>query len=447
MQSKLREYFAGKKVLILGFGREGRSSYELLRQLLPQQKVTIADRDTELLQKFPALATDTQVELKLGEDYLNGLAEYDLILKAPGVSLKDIDAEPLTEKLTSQLELLLELFSGMTIGVTGTKGKSTTSSLIERVLQEQGKSSLLLGNIGTPVFEHLSEMTPETILVLEMSSHQLEFLRRSPKIAVLTNVFPEHLDHYRTFSDYVQAKCNIFRWQDEDGVLLYGADEEMVRREVRECKGAGREIGVGLERGDVRRVGDFVEFEGLRVYDCRDKRELVGDYNLLNIMFALGVAEILGFNMEKVAESVNKFRGLRHRVEFVGEFDGVKYYDNAIGTVPQATMMAMRALGDVDTVIVGGMDRGLDYSELCEFLRKDAVRNVICMPDTGYGIAMGVGFKKAVITETMEEAVKVASERTARGKSCLLSPAAASYGRFKNFEEKGDLFQKLVKGA
>lgn len=439
MLEKLRKFFTGKKVVILGFGREGRSSYELVRKLCPGQRVVIADqRGVEV--------GDANTEVVSGEGYLEGLEQYDVIMKSPGISLKDVDVSKFEEKITSQLELLLEFFSGRTIGVTGTKGKSTTSSLIYEVLRGQRVKSLLLGNIGVPVFEHVDEIDESMTLVLEMSSHQLEFMRRSPQVALLLNTYPEHLDYYQSFEAYAQAKCNIFRWQDEGGVLLYGADEEVVRREVAECGGAGERVGVGLERGDIRRVGDFVEFEGEKVYDCRSKRELIGEYNLLNVMFALGTAKVLGLDMEKAVESVNKFRGLRHRVEFVGEFNGVKYYDNAIGTVPQATMAAMKALGDVDTVIVGGVDRGLDYSELCEFLRKDGVRNVVCMPETGVVVAAGVGSEKAVVVETMEEAVKVASERTVSGKSCLLSPAAASYGRFKNFEEKGDLYQELVRG-
>ncbi len=439
MLEKLRGFFAGKKVLILGFGREGRSSYELIRKLLPDLRLTIADRQE-------VEVDDARVELVCGEGYLDGLDSYDVIMKSPGISLKDVDVSEFEEKITSQLELLLEFFSGRTIGVTGTKGKSTTSSLVYEVLRGQDVRSLLLGNIGTPVFEHVDEIESDMTLVLEMSSHQLEFMRRSPNVALLLNVYPEHLDHYRSFEAYAQAKCNICQWQNEDDVLLYGADEELVRRKVRECSGAGRDIGVGFKRGAVRKVGDFVEFESERVYDCRDERKLVGDYNLLNIMFALGVAKVLGLDMRKATKSVNEFRTLKHRLEFVGEFGGVKYYDNAIGTVPQATMTAMKALGDVDTVIVGGMDRDVSMAELVEFLKNDKVRNVVCMPETGYVVAMVVGAEKAVMVETMEEAVRVARERTARGKSCLLSPAAASYGRFKNFEEKGDLYQKLVRG-
>lgn len=434
MRDELKKFFAGKKIVILGFGREGKSSYELIRKLCPAQKITIAD------QKMVAV-DDENVELVCGEGYLENLAQYDVIMKSPGVSLKTIETQELTGKITSQLELLLQFFRGRTIGVTGTKGKSTTSSLVFKILQDQKVPSMLLGNIGVPVFEHIEEIAEEMTLVLEMSSHQLEFMRHSPNVALLLNVFPEHLDHYRSFADYAQAKCNIFRYQSQNDILLYGAEgilEEWVQT------AAGRKFEVGLTQGDVKLADGKVWFGTEEIYDATARRELAGDYNLLNMMFALGVAKILDLDLKQAAQSVNEFRTLAHRLEFVAERAGVKYYDNAIGTVPAATMAAMQALGDVDTVIVGGMDRGLDYGEFGEFLRNDKVRNVICMPETGEEIMRLVG-EKAVWTETMLDAVKLAAERTARGKSCLLSPAAASYGRFKNFEEKGDLFQKLVR--
>lgn len=444
MQNKLREYFVGKKILILGFGREGRSSYELLRQLLPRQKIVVADRDAELAQKFPVLATDENVELSLGERYLEGLAEYDLILKAPGVSLKDLDTERFAGKITSQLEILLELFPGVTIGVTGTKGKSTTSSLIYQILQDQDRPSLLLGNIGTPAFEHLAEITPEMILVLEMSSHQLEFLRRSPKIAVLTNVFPEHLDHYRAFADYVQAKMQIWRHQTAEDYLVYNFDSEILRQEL--VKALAHKIGVSLEEStEIWRQGDRLYVGDQVVFDCQAPRKLMGDYNIYNIMLALGVVKVLRLDFARAAQTICSFETLRHRLEFVVEVAGVKYYDNSIGTVPEATIAAMQALGDVDTVIVGGMDRGIDYADFCRFLDEDAAKNVICMSDTGRSIAAQMKPGKARLVKNLAEAVEIAKQCTEKGKSCLLSPAAASYGEFKNFEEKGDLYQKLVK--
>ena len=181
------------------------------------------------------------------------------------------------------------------------------------------------------------------------------------------------------------------------------------------------------------------------VYDTdKEKRILPGDYNINNIMFVLTISQILKLDLERTKKSINEFKPLRHRLEFVGNFDEVYYYDNSIGTIPMATIEAVKALENVDTLIIGGMDRGIDYKEFIEFLENSDITNIICMPKTGHDIAKKLK-RKSYIVNTMEEAVRIAKEVTKKNKSCLLSPAAASYGFFKNFEEKGDLFQKLVK--
>ena len=439
MIDRIQEFFRGKKILILGFGREGKSTYGFLRQILPEQTLYIADRRENLVDD-DELKRDTKVVCQGGENYLDDLVQYEIIMKSPGISFKNVDIDRLKGRIWSQLEVLLKFFEGKTVGVTGTKGKSTTSSLIFQILQDQNIPSMLLGNIGVPVFDMIDEMKSEMILVLEMSSHQLEFMDVSPHIAVLLNVFPEHLDHYRSFEEYRKAKCNIFRYQYVDDVVLFG-DE--VRGLV--VNAPGQKWGVGEESDDaVRRVKDEVWIDDTVVYDAKSERKLKGEYNLHNIMFALGVTKVLGLGMSQAARSVNEFETLKHRLEFVGEYDGIKYYDNSIGTVPAATMAAVEALGDVDTLILGGMDRGLDYVEFEEALRKSKILNVICMPETGWKIAEGLGGRARKV-ETMEQAVRLAKTSTRVGRSCLLSPAAASYGHFKNFEEKGDLFQELVR--
>ena len=162
-------------------------------------------------------------------------------------------------------------------------------------------------------------------------------------------------------------------------------------------------------------------------------------------MFALAVSELLGLNLAKTTETINNFHSLPHRLELVGDFNGVSYYDNAIATVPAATIAALSALGDVDTLIIGGMDRGIDYGDFIRYLRSSSVRHIICMPKTGHDIGRELPAEKVHFVETLEEAVSLAKQLTQPGKSCLLSPTAASYGFFKNFEEKGDRFQALVR--
>lgn len=356
-----------------------------------------------------------------------------------------MDIAEYADKITSQLELLLEFFDIFTIGVTGTKGKSTTSSLIYQMLQDQGKKSVLLGNIGIPVFESIEKLEKDTIGVLEMSSHQLEYMKKSPNIAVLLNIFPDHLDHYNSYKEYAKAKCNIYKYQKETDYFLYNVDNETIQKVLEQVKGKAYPVSFeGKEASKIYFKNYKVFFEDKLIYNTQEPRKLVGDYILNNIMFVLGVSEILGLDVRKTANTINQFEPLRHRLQLVGNFNGVDYYDNSIATIPEATIEAVKALKNVDTLIIGGMDRGIDYTELIAFMNKSEITNIICMPKTGHDIAENLK-KKTYLVNSMEEAVETAKKVTQKGRSCLLSPAAASYGFFKNFEEKGDTYQKLVK--
>lgn len=453
---RIAEFFVGKKVLILGFGREGRSTYNFLRTNLPAQPLTIADARPDFAEHDEVLLRDrvpstgnSAVKIIADDHYLDHLVDYDIIMKTPGISFASLGISAFRDKITSQLELLLEFSREQnieTIGITGTKGKSTTSSLIYQILQDQNVDSALLGNIGTPVFDHLSELKSGMKVVLEMSSHQLEFMRRSPHLALLLNAYEEHLDHYASFAKYIEAKCNIFKFQHPTDYFIYNADDANLRQFVHQVSAQVLRVSLaGNPQAETRLVGDEVYFGDQVVYHRDTPRQLLGDYNLQNIMFALTVAEVLHLDLKKARQTIADFKTLKHRLEFVREVDGVKYYDNSIGTVPMATIEAIKALGDVDTVIIGGMDRGLDYHDFAQFLNQSSVRNIICMPKTGHDIARELMPEKVHLVETLDEAVQVANEVTARGHSVLLSPAAASYGFFKNFEEKGDKFQELVR--
>lgn len=446
MINDLIKYFQNKKIVILGFGREGKSTYNLIRKYLKEQELYIADYKTNLEDENDFLKEDKNVVYKCGENYLENLEEYDLILKSPGISLAKIDITKFEDKIKSQLELLLEFFDVFTIGITGTKGKSTTSSLIYNMLQENGVNSLLLGNIGVPVFDCIDKIKEDTVLVLEMSSHQLEFMNLSPNIAILLNVYEEHLDHYKSFEGYAEAKCQIFKNQNEKDYFLYNCDNEVLQQLVKTPK--AQIFKVSLKQTDNVQVyikDGIVFINGKNVYDSKnEKRNLMGDYNLNNIMFVLTVSEIMGLDLIKTKKAINEFKTLAHRLELVGQKDDIFYYDNSIATIPMATIEAVKALKNVDTLIIGGMDRGIDYSEFVDYLNNSDISNIICMPKTGHDIAKKLKEERKYIVETLEEAVDVAKKVTAKGKSCLLSPAAASYGFFKNFEEKGNLFKQLV---
>lgn len=452
MINNLIDYLKDKKIIILGFGKEGQSTYRFIRKNLPEQKIYIADvsnKNTNLIEN------DKNVETVFGENYLEDLNEYDIIMKSPGISFAGMDISKIESKIKSQLELLLEYINvKTTIGVTGSKGKSTTSSLIYQVLKEQDKECLLLGNIGVPVFDCIEDMTEETTVVLEMSSHQLEFMKASPNISILLNIYEEHLDHYNSLEEYAEAKMNIGRYQKEEDYFLYNSDNKMIQEclnrfnnnEHRKCAVSFNGNIINSSFSNIYIKDDYICVKDKKLYNINEERELVGVHNLNNIMFVLGVCDILQLDIEKATKTINTFKGLPHRIEYVGKYDDIIFYNDSIATIPEAAMNSVKALKKVNTLIFGGMDRGINYNEFIDFLNTGIVENLICMPDTGYKIADKLDSKLNVYkVENLEEAVSIAKDVTKKDMICLLSPAAASYGFFKNFVEKGEKYKEIVR--
>jgi len=456
MINDLIKYFENKKILILGFGMEGYSTYSLIRRHLPNQKLYISDANPNACDKFEDVQKDDNVQILPQEQYLKGLEEFDVIMKTPGLSFKDIDTSKFIDKIKSQIELFLEFVDVFTIGVTGTKGKSTTSSLIYDVISKQCEDVHLLGNIGVPLFDEIDRLTNKSIVVLELSSHQLEFVQVAPNIAILLNLFEEHLDHYKSYEHYINAKLNICKYQKDNDYFLYSIDNECLKNHIEklgdlkqnvyEISFAGNNK-VRSKDSLIQRKDDKVITEnGEVLYTDSDERKILGDHNFSNIMFAMTVAKIMNLDLNKATKDVYEFKPLPHRMEFVAEINGVKYYNDSIATIPASTINVIETLKNVNTLIVGGKDRGIDYTEFAEFLGKTNIEHLICLPDTGWKIAdmvMNENMEKYIV-HNMEEAVRFSKELTKKGTICLLSPAASSYGFFKNFKERGDLFKRLV---
>lgn len=429
-RSQIADFFKGKKVLILGFGREGRSTLAFIREFLPDQEVTVADANA-------VQVDDPNVRLVCGPDYMAEINRYDIVMKSPGISVRDVKISP-TTLVTCQTDLYLQYSDcARTVGITGTKGKTTTSSLIYSILQAAGVKSCLIGNIGVPVFDRLDD-TDGMTAVIEMSSHQLEFCRHSPDIALLTNLYPEHLDHYNGFAGYVSAKLNIARYQRPEDLFLVNGDQDVTGIADFSTFPARREA-ISLREEH----GAFVQ----ELFACNDY--LHGEHFRYDILFAMHAAHDLGIADEAILRGVAAFRGAPHRLQFVGEYAGVKWYDDAIATIPRAVECGVDGLGDVDTLIIGGMDRGLDYSEFEDYLCACNVRNIVCLPDTGHAIGQNLIRRRCgkliYQAEDMEQAVQMAANITEKGKSCLLSPAASSYNVYRNFEHKGDDFQRCIR--
>ena len=449
MLKKLLEYLKDKNILILGYGMEGKSTYHFLRKHFPEKNIYIADKKKDLLEKNIELMEDIYVEVVLGEEYLIGIEQYDLIIKAPGISLKDIDISKFENKIISQLELFLRFVNVYTIGITGTKGKSTTSTLMYQILKDQGKDAFLLGNIGEPIFNDLEQITEQSIVVIELSSHALEFVKSSPNIAILLNVYEEHLDHYVSQEKYIQAKYNIAKFQNESDYFLYNADNDFMKNYQFSYKQNDISISLKGNRNNPNSIylkDENIYYNNEKIVSSNFKMNLKGLHIVNNIMFLFGVCKIMKLDFEKVLKTIEKFRPLEHRMEYVGNIDGIDFYNDSIATIPEATINSIKAIKDVNTLIVGGKDRGVNLVDLIEFLKQSEIQNIICLPKTGEYIFENLKNtnKKVYFTNELKEAVILAKENTKKGMVCLLSPAASSYGYFKNFEERGNLFKEYV---
>ena len=433
-----------KNIAILGFGMEGISTYKFIRKYL-DINLTIIDKNNPI-EKIDK--DDKNITIVYGDNYLDDLEKYDLVIKSPGVITKDIDVSNIN--FTSQLELLLKYDSKNVIGITATKGKSTTCSLMYEVIKACGKKVFLLGNIGKAIFEEIENIDSDTLVVVEMSALQLEFVNVSPHIGVIINLYEDHLDHSGTVEHYHENKLNIFKYQNSDDYAIYCKDIEPLNSYI-DDKYKAIKYGINFNSDSSNNttsiIDNYVVLNNEKLYNSLDNRLLIGEHNLRNIMIVLTISKILNLDMNIVINTINSFKGLEHRLEYVGKYNDIIYYNDSIATIPSATINAIKTLKNVDTLIFGGMDRGIDYTELTNYLNTGIVRNLICMPTTGYKIADLIDNKDINIykIELLDEAVKLAKKITQKNMVCLLSPAASSYEYFKNFEEKGNAFKKMVK--
>jgi UDP-N-acetylmuramoylalanine--D-glutamate ligase len=452
MASEIRKILKDKKILVVGFGKEGRSTCRLLRSWFPESIIGVADSDESALEGID----DDSLELYGGRDYLGHCDAHDLVIKSPGVPYEKVSARCDPSRITSQTDLFLHAFGAQVIGITGTKGKSTTASLIHHIFRTAGLDTVLAGNIGVPPLDLAEGISRDTVVVFEMSSHQLEHISIAPQISVILNIFPEHLDHYEDFTAYKMAKFNISLMQPPGGRLVYNADDTIIgelvsrygkHKNLLRFSGQpkpGTNAYAGSGRIFVSRTDGSQDD-----YDMRYIPDLPGDHNLLNAMAAALVCTIKDLPSSVIAEGLSSYRRLSHRLEFVGEFKGVSFYDDSIATIPQATVEALNTLGSVDMLILGGHERGLDYTLLYEKLTADPVRILVFMGEAGRRmydewIAYPEGNSETCLIGHMEEVEKLIREKLKAGDKCLLSPAAASYGMYRNFEERGDAFKKMA---
>ncbi len=445
-----------KKIALLGLGME---NYALLKYLLQHKvkgEITICDARVGAMRASPlwalrAMPLRKNIHWQLGKNFKDGLEKFDILFRSPGWPIdcpgikqaqsKKSPPPPFAKGgLSSPIKLFFDLCPTKNIiGITGTKGKGTTASLIYEILKTAGKKVWLGGNIGIAPFDFMDKIKKNDWVVLELSSFQLEDMTVSPHLAVVTNFYPEHLaaadpynpNYHKTLYDYFKAKWNIARWQKKEDYLFLNSKFPL--DSVR-----GRQITKQLK-------GKIINF---KKSDLPSK--LVGGHNQENIAAAVEVARILGVKPGIIKKAVANFKGLKHRLELVRIIKGVKYYDDSFATTPEATITALKSFAQPIVLLLGGAEKNSDFRKLVREVKRK-VKFVVLLKGEATPRLKKELFKikfpvdKVRLVSSMKEAVKQAQKNSAKGNVVLLSTACASFGMFRNYKERGDLFNQEVR--
>lgn len=446
MRTTLEKLFKGKKILILGFGREGKSTLNLLRRWFTDLRIAVADQDENI---SPSVKEGySGIQFFTGKHYLDSIDWADIVIKSPGIKMDELAPLVSPEKITSQSDLFLAHFKHQTIGITGTKGKSTTTSLIFHCLQLAGKKAVIAGNIGIPPFDVIDQIHPDTFVVFELSAHQLESVTNSPHIAIMTNLFPEHLDHFNTFDRYASAKLNIAKFQNADDYLIWDAENQNLINLLYNLRSKATSYPVKfLQSNADDEYRRFFLWNG-EVIDLGNSM-LQGMHNMKNMLLASNACMLAGLTVEEIQAGIASFLPLHHRMEILGVVNGIRFINDSISTIPEATIEAVKTFPDTNTLILGGFDRGLNYHHLIEFLVNSNVQNFIFTGKAGKRMmelfANYPGHQKQLFfSERFHDMGPIISRITRQGTTCLLSPAASSYDQFENFEERGKAFLQIM---
>ncbi|MBQ9280506.1 MAG: UDP-N-acetylmuramoyl-L-alanine--D-glutamate ligase [Clostridia bacterium] len=453
-----KQKIKGKNVAVMGMGI---SNTPLIRYLMDLDvNITVFDKKSEdELDKCLVEEYELQgVRFSLGDNYLDNLHGFDIIFRTPGMRpdipalQKEIDRGA---TLTSEIEMLIELCPSRIIGVTGSDGKTTTTTLIYKMLCEAGHHCYLGGNIGTPLFAEIDQMLPEDIIVLELSSFQLMTLKKSPNISVVTNVSPNHLDIHKSYEEYIEAKKNVFEYQSASDIVVLNYDNDITREFADEAKGEVRFFSIRSQLDQ----GVILDNDEIKIVDHGEKTSvistneilLLGMHNVENACTAIAAVKDL-VSLDDIRHVLKTFKGVPHRNEFVREVGGVKWYNDSIGSSPTRTIAGLASFKNEVILIAGGYDKHLDYTNMGKYI-VDHVKVLVLLGQTKEKI------KEATMQElksrelihvpiyecsTLEEAVFKAYECAIPGDTVFFSPASASFDMFKNFEERGNKFKEIV---
>jgi UDP-N-acetylmuramoylalanine--D-glutamate ligase len=444
----------GNKIAILGFEREGRATLTFL-----QNDPEFHGAEIWVLDKNESLEVPPGVHTRLGLEYLSGLNDFDVIFRTPGIRYHSPEiqrAQKLGVTISSATKLFFDRCQGKIIGVTGTKGKGTTSTLIYDILKAEGKDVYLAGNIGKPTLEILPHMTKKSWAVLEMSSFQLIDMEKSPHVAVAIMVTEEHLDWHIDVKDYVAAKSNIVRFQSKNDFAVLAADYP---RSMSYAQLTKADVSTYSRLHSVDK-GTWVENNAFYYSDGREIKKICntnvlhipGKHNWENAAAAITVGKLLDISNGTIKKAIENFHGLEHRLEFVADVNGVRYYNDSYSTMPDATEVAIAAFDAPKVLIVGGSHKDSDFTKLGKAIAKSkSIKGIIGIgvewPIIKSHIKLSKNSPIQIIEgcENMKEIVAAAHDMTSHGDVVILSPGCASFDMFKNYSERGTQFKQAVK--
>ncbi len=457
---EFNQYLAGRKVAVIGLGVSNLPLIDYLYNV--KAKVTVFDKTDvkDMSRTILKKITNYGMGMSFGENYLEELVGFDLIFRSPSCLPTTPELVAEAERgaiITTEVEMVIELCPGKVIGITGSDGKTTTTTLISEILKAKEYNVFLGGNIGTPLFTKISEMTPDDMVVLELSSFQLMDMKISPHISVITNITPNHLDKHTDMDEYIHAKKNIFKYQTENDLLVLNYDNEITKGFEKEAPGKV----MFFSSKDKIPNGYIVDDQkikycenGLRSH-ILDTKEMIlrGTHNFENASAAIIATKDL-VDMKTACETILKFKGVEHRLELVLETkDRIKWYNDSVSSSPTRTMAGLNAFSLRNIILIaGGYDKNLDYTPLAKPI-VDNCKELILLGDTSTKIEKAVKEelkkqdKKMKIHKCtdLRQTVEVAKEIAVQGDIVLFSPASASFDMFKNFAERGKLFKKYVK--
>jgi UDP-N-acetylmuramoylalanine--D-glutamate ligase len=428
------------KIAIAGYGLEGESNYRYWAAD-PANEITIVDH------RIPDRDIPAGVPTIIGDDATEKLQDFDLVIRTAGLAPRRIKTNG---KIWSSTNEFFAKCPATIVGVTGTKGKGTTASLIASIFQAAGKKVWLLGNIGIAPLDSLSGIEANDIVVYELSSFQLWDLERSPHAAVVLLVEPDHLNVHADFNEYVDAKANIRRFQKPGDICVFHPTDEYSRK-IAESSSGGEAIRYGVpdDGGVYPKAGSFYQVE--HKICSIDVLQLIGNHNIENACAAISIAKFYNITDDNIEIGLKDFKGLPHRIEFIREIDGVKYYNDSFSSAPTAALAAIKSFDQPEIIIMGGTDKGADFTGLADAIsHKSNVKAVIVMGEIRNKLA---GILKSVspttrieVTDfsTLRPVVELARSYAQPGDVVILSPSCASFDMFKDFYDRGDQFRSIV---